>query len=238
MDLFAPDNFQPDRISHNAVYCNYVRDDNPLFIVESHPNLNGMFYDMADFNAIGYFVHFSQNEDGTPSFLPNSKGGCRLPGRPQRCCRLYSNIRVPAASMLLKRASPGIHGRLKYPMDFEGHMGLIEVSERNPTRGAGLLIQANKNEFYIAGINFRLMLRPKPTMGKTSVALLGGMDLTHPSFINYTERVDVGHFDKKGKFVSDVRKNGDDMRGGVWVGPDDSVTRIITLRLMCLLRIY
>jgi len=36
-------------------------------------------------------------------------------------------------------------------MDFEGHMGLIEVSERNPTRGAGLLIQANKNEFYIAG---------------------------------------------------------------------------------------
>ena len=35
LDLLAPDNFQPDRISHNAVYVNYVRDDNPLFIVES-----------------------------------------------------------------------------------------------------------------------------------------------------------------------------------------------------------
>ena len=34
-------------------------------LLNPHPNLNGMFYDMADFNAIGYFVHFSQAEDGT-----------------------------------------------------------------------------------------------------------------------------------------------------------------------------
>jgi hypothetical protein len=115
-----------------------------------------------------------------------------------------------------------------YPVDFEGHMGLIGVNDRNPTRGAGLLIQAGKNEFYIVGINFRLMLRPKPVLGRSPVALLGGMDLSHPSFINYTERVEVGHFDKKGKFISDFRRNGDDMRGGVWVGPDDTVTRIIT----------
>ncbi len=226
LDLLAPDNFQPDRISHNAVYINYVREDNPLFIVESHPNLNGMFYDMADFNAIGYFVHFSQAEDGT--IPPEQQRRIQLTRAAAAVLPLLLKYQGTGRIHAFEEGDPGIHGRLLYPVDFEGHMGLIGVNDRNPTRGAGLLIQAGKNEFYIAGINFRLMLRPKPVLGRSPVALLGGMDLSHPSFINYTERVDVGHFDKKGKFVSDFRRNGDDMRGGVWVGPDDTVTRIIT----------
>ncbi len=226
LDLLAPDNFQPDRISHNAVYVNYVRDDNPLFIVESHPNLNGMFYDMADFNAIGYFVHFSQAEDGT--IPPEQQRRIQLTRAAAAVLPLLLKYQGTGRIHAFEEGDPGIHGRLLYPVDFEGHMGLIGVNDRNPTRGAGLLIQAGKNEFYIVGINFRLMLRPKPVLGRSPVALLGGMDLSHPSFINYTERVDVGHFDKKGKFISDFRRNGDDMRGGVWVGPDDTVTRIIT----------
>lgn len=226
LDLLAPDNFQPDRINHNKVYENYVRDDNPLFIVESHPNLNCMLYDIAEYNAIGYFVHFKQNPDGT------------VPPEQQRRMALTRVVAAMVPLLLkyqgtgrvhaIEEGDPGIHGRLKYPMDFEGHLGLIEFSERNPERGSGLIIQASKNEFYMAGINIRLMLRPKPVIGKSPIALLGGVDLTHPSFCNYTDRVDWGHFDNNGKFVSDLRRNGDDMRGGIWVGPDYTVTRILT----------
>jgi len=40
--------------------------------------------------------------------------------------------------------------------------------------------------------------------------------------------VDEGHFSKNDEFVSDLRVNGDYLRGGVWVGPADCVVRIIT----------
>lgn len=40
--------------------------------------------------------------------------------------------------------------------------------------------------------------------------------------------VDEGHFDKNDEFVPDRRINGDELRGGVWVGPAGSVIRIIT----------
>ena len=226
VDLLAPDNFQPDRINHNAVYTNYVRDDNPLFIVESHPNLNCMMYDIADFNAIGYFVHFKQLPDG--SVPPEQQRRISLTRVVAAMLPLLLKYQGTGKVRAIEEGDPGIHGRLKYPMDFDGHLGLIEFSERNPERGSGLVVQAARNEFYVAGINIRLMLRPKPVMGKTPVALLGAVDLSHPSFCNYTDRVDWGHFDKNGKFISDVRRNGDDMRGGVWVGPDNTVTRIIT----------
>jgi hypothetical protein len=107
-------------------------------------------------------------------------------------------------------------------------MGLIEFGDeqhsQQPGRGAGLVIQANRNEFYLVGINWRLLLRAKPP----SVALLAGNDLSHPSFCNYCVSVDEGHFDRNGKYVSDRRRNGDSLRGGVWVGADDGVIRMIT----------
>jgi len=49
--------------------------------------------------------------------------------------------------------------------------------------GARLVIQANKHEFYLAGFNFRFMLRPKPTLGNMQFTL-HGRDMDHPSYIN------------------------------------------------------
>ena len=227
VDLFAPDNFESDSRAHEALNANYARDDNPLFIVESHDDLNGMFHDIADFNAIGYFVHFEQTEDG---IIP-----------PEQKRRVAFTRCVAAAIPLLLKyqgtgkihavdaaVEPGLHGSLRIQMDLDGYMGLIEFDERSPARGAGLVIQASRNEFYLVGVNFRLLLRPKPSLGKTPVALLGGADLSHPSFCNYLVRVDEGHFDEKDEFVSDLRRNGDSVRGGIWAGPDSNVVRIIT----------
>jgi len=45
----------------------------------------------------------------------------------------------------------------------------------------------------------------------------------------YIVSVDEGHFDKKGKYVADRRRNGDEIfRRGLWVEPDNGVLRVIT----------
>jgi len=223
IDIIAPDNPHTNIRMRSAVNAKYARDDNPLFIVEAPGT--GMFHDIADFNAVGYFLHFDHNPDGTI-----------------RQTRIADMLRSVAAviPLLLKYQGTGKiqaveqeegmehHGLAGTQIDFDGYMGLIEFGDeqhsQQPGRGAGLVIQAAKNEFYLVGINWRLLLRAKPP----SVALLAGNDLSHPSFCNYCVSVDEGHFDRNGKYVSDRRRNGDSLRGGVWVGADDGVIRMIT----------
>lgn len=202
---------------------NYARDDNPLFIVESITNLN-MFRNIADYDAIGYFTHYEQAEDG--SLFPAEQ-------------RRIDNVRSVAAMipLLLKYQGTGKiqavieedavkkRGRMQR-MDFDGYMGLAEF--RGEDRAGGLIIQASKHEFYFAGVDFRIMLRPKPTLGQTPITLLAASDLSHPNFINFFVRVAEGHFNEKGEYVVDRRINGDDLRGGIWVGRPDSVMQIIT----------
>ena len=40
--------------------------------------------------------------------------------------------------------------------------------------------------------------------------------------------VDEGHFDRNGKFVVDVQRNGDEISRGLWVEPNIGVVRVIT----------
>ena len=56
-------------------------------------------------------------------------------------------------------------------MDFDGYMGLAEF--RGTERGGGLVIQVSKHEFYFVGVDYRIMLRPKPTVGQTPITMLG-----------------------------------------------------------------
>ena len=78
--------------------------------------------------------------------------------------------------------------------DFDGYMGLAQFGGgqahadwkdwRHPpdetlykeppadnNRGRGLIIQAGRNEFYLVGANYRLILRPKPSSDKTQAPL-------------------------------------------------------------------
>ena len=222
IDVIAPDNPHTNLRERWAVNAKYTRPDNPLLIVEAPDE--GMFHDIADFNAIGYFLHFEQDEQGIPDQT--------------RSIDLLRSVSA-AIPLLLKYQGTGKiqavqqeegmehHGLNGMQMDFDGYMGLIEFgtgeSRQQPGRGAGLVFQISKNEFYLVGVNYRLLLRRKPA----TVALLAGNDLSHISFGNYLMSVDEGHFDKNGKYVSDRRRNGDSVRGGVWVGADDGVVRII-----------
>ena len=227
IDVIAPDNPHTNIRERMAVSAKYARDDNPLMIVEAPGKLFGMFHDIADWNAIGYFVHFDQNADGT------------VPPGQTRGIELIKCV-ASAIPLLLKYQGTGKiqaveeeegmehHGLRGMQMDFDGYMGLIEFGDgdgkQRHDRGAGLVIQANRNEFYLVGCNFRILLRRKPP----TVALLAGNDLSHISFGNYFMEVDEGHFDQDGKYVTDRRRNGDSVRGGIWIGVDDGVVRIVT----------
>jgi hypothetical protein len=111
-------------------------------------------------------------------------------------------------------------------MDFDGYMGLAEFN--GTERGGGLVIQVSRREFYFVGVNYRLMLRPKPTLGQTPITMLAAVDLSHPNFTNFFVRVCEGHFNQKGEYVVDRRRNGDSVRGGIWVGSPDCVMQLIT----------
>ena len=109
-----------------------------------------------------------------------------------------------------------------------GRVGLVvRHDDVEVERGAGLVIQANRHEFYLVGFNYRIMFRPKPTL-KNMQYTLHGRDVDHPSYVNFALSVEEGHFNGKDEFVVHRQINGDDLRGGVWVGPDDSVMRVIT----------
>jgi hypothetical protein len=88
-------------------------------------------------------------------------------------------------------------------------------------RGRGLVIQTSRHEFYLAGANYRLFLRPKFANG---VKLSTAYNDVHGRPL----RVDEGHFDEKGKFIADRRRNGDNVSNGLWVEADIGVLRVTT----------
>ena len=235
-DLIAPDNYQSDIGWHKATNAPYIREDNPLFIIESDGGLS-MFRDVAEDNAIGYFSMWQLDNNGViyPGLIRTVEiTRCVAAAIPlllkyQGTGKIHAVIQNPGAY-------EGLYGRIPaQQLDLDGYMGLIQFGEdwapvpqtEQPKRGGCLVIQANKKEFFLVGLNSRLLLRPKPTLGNKPTRLLSS-DMSHPSFCNYVISVEEGHFDKNGKFVIDCRRNGDQLRGGIWVGPNDSVVRVIT----------
>ena len=231
IDLFAPDNFGADSRTHELANAPFATETNPMFIVESHPDLNGMFDDIANFNAIGYFVHYDQNEE------------CVIPPAHARRVLLTRSV-AAAIPLLLKYQGMGkiqavneppvrsIRGRAMQQMDLDGYWATImfgdgHLKEMANELGTGLVIQADKHELYLVGFNFRLMLRPKPTLENMQFTL-HGKDMDHPSYINFVRRVEEGNFDQNGKWVAQRRINGDDLRGGIWCATGDNLIRILT----------
>jgi len=220
VDIIAPDNPHENPRMHESLNDKYTRDDNQLLMVEAPGGVN-MMRAISDNNAVGYFMHFDTNEDG--AVIPGDVWNVELTRTVAAAIPLILKYQgTGKIHAVVQEEGMGFHGFIGTQMDFDGYLGLIEFREPI-VHGAGLIFQVSKKEFYLTGINYRIMLRPKPP----SVALLAGNDLSHPSFCNYVMRVDEGHFDKNGQFVSDCRRNGDSLRGGIWVRPSDGVVRVI-----------
>jgi hypothetical protein len=133
-------------------------------------------------------------------------------------------------------------------MDFDGWEGFVDFREKTirpmgtdcrhatvyvwkPTpemkAGRDLVIQAGLHEFYIVGSHCRLFLCRKPNSDKLKAYQL--VTKLMIKVYGYVVSVDEGHFNKKGEFIADRRRNVNEIfRRGLWVEADIGVRRVIT----------
>ena len=246
LDLIAPDIKYYNTRKFETVCAAYSRDDNPLFFPETPPAL-ALFRAVADYNLQGYsrmfFLESIVAEDG--SVRPEAKLGVDT----------VRSVAAAIPLILKYQGTGKIHAVVQeddidaqlFDMDGyygsavfgEGHVPHVPKDWRHftpppdeqtggatgPDRGRGLVIQADKNEFYLVGASYRLFLRPKMAPEKR-------LDATFvtdhwQSKLAHQLKVDEGHFDKNGEFIVDRRRNGDVISGGVWVEADCGVIRVI-----------
>ena len=241
VDFIAPDIKPLAHKQYESMCASYSRDDNPLYLPETPPSPD-LFRAIADYNLIGYHRMGGSIEsivapDG--SVRPESQIGVDT----IRCV-------ASAIPLILKYQSSGkIHAVVQEEfmetqyLDFDGYMGLVQFGAgrtphagkdwrhssgdmlfkeppTNANRGRGLIIQADTNEFYLTGVNYRLQLRAKPSPAAKRAPLL-------VKFLGRAVSVDEGHFDTHDNFIVDRPRNGDQLGSGVWVEADVGVVRII-----------
>jgi hypothetical protein len=248
VDMISPDSHVAESRSFEAVCAAYARDDNPFFQPETGGAGNShawnMFRSIADYNTIGDFFFGVEKivaDDGT--VRPEEK-------------TVVDSVRCAAAviPLLLKYQGTGkVHSVIQEYlldsrlMEFEGYTGLIEFGPRKPgyngkdwhhpsaggnrepdsNRGRGLIIQAEVNEFYLVGANYRLFLRPKMSMEEMKPRLaIADACPKLPGW--HIVSIDEGHFNGDGAFIVDRQRNGDEIDPATWVEPDCGVIRVIT----------
>jgi len=247
--LIAPDIYIQDSRDYESICASYARDDNPLFVPESAPgsgNTWNMFRAIANYNAIGYHFFAVEHivaEDGSvrPEF--------------QTIVDSIRCVAAAIPLLLKHQGTGKIHAIIQEELmqtqllDLDGYLGLVLFGEvpllhmgnkdwRHATqrvwpaeqqlgnnRGRGLVIQASRNEFYLVGANYRLLLRPKLPPDKMRASSFVG-DRTLSMLTHYL-RVDEGHFDQNDEFVVDRRRSGDEITASVWVEADTGVVRVI-----------
>jgi hypothetical protein len=247
IDLIAPDIYIADSRGYEAMCANYARDDNPLFVPESAAigsNTWNVFRAVGEYNAIGYALFGIEHLAGSD--------GAVEPAR-QPIVDSFRCI-AAAIPLLLKYQGTGkIHPVIQEEqmdamrLDLGDYLGWIMLGagpaprvrkdwRHNPgrlpsevptegDRSRGLVIQANRKEFYLVGVNFRLFLRPKlsPESGRDATLA----NLTWLARQSRYVSVDEGHFSEQGEFVVDRRRNGDEHDTGLWVEADTGVVRAI-----------
>ena len=233
IEMIGPDLYIRDEKEFDTVASKYARDDNPLFVPESWGGTN-MLHAIADYNAAGYFVQ---------NIRRNSVYGDVM-AIPETMHRINMMQCVSAVMpLILKYRGTGKIQAIMQPekeevqrLDFEGYTGIVEFGDwrpayvtRNPpdnSPGGGLVIQASRNEFYIAGNNCRLHINAKPPFDKIQPPKVTAR-WPHGIGVGYTISIEEGHFDVNGVFVADRRRNGDETYHGAWVEPNIGVVRVI-----------
>ena len=237
IDLIAPDIYTANDRGYQAVCALYARNDNPLFIPESAPggsNAWNIFRALGDYGAIGYAFFAIEH-------ILAEDGSIRADH-----AMLVDSFRSAAAAipLLLQYQGTGkIHTIVQeenlhaQTLSLDGWLGLVEFGDfwkdwrhrdhllGEQQRGRGLVIQADRNEFYLVGGAYRLVLRPiLPPEQQLDISVTRD-NLLH-CLAHYVS-VEEGHFDASGRFVVDRRRNGDEIDNGVWVEPDTGVVRVV-----------
>jgi hypothetical protein len=233
IDLIAPDNYIPYEKAFNSICASYARNDNAFFVPESFGDLN-MFRAIGDYNAIGYFTYFyGVGEDGSflPELMPKVELFRRVSAAIPLLLKYQGTGKIHTVMQeLVTESVRDVEQEFGYKqvqtIDFDGYLGLVEFGEKKSPvkrvekleRGGGLIIQAARNEFYLVGFNYRLLLRPKQVVNGTKSSRLAADWRAEPGSYNFLVSVDEGHFDQNGEFVAEMRRSGGRIRDGVWAG--------------------
>jgi hypothetical protein len=231
LDMLAPDIYEQNCYRYEKTSDFYGCEENALFIPESSRNITSachMFYAIAR-GAVGYATFGSEScldiqgnlkEDALPVRDSNSAVLNIMPLilKHKNTGKMYPVIAHTGQAdegYEFEEFLGNVH--LSGSGRFDYHTRRLQMNEQQLTP-RGLIIEDEPRLFYLAGL-FNLRLVPKKS---PNVSLVDNY-LPMPDFLS----IDEGHFDDKGEFVSDRKRNGDEaFFGGFWVTPACGVVRV------------
>lgn len=248
LDTIAPDNYQGEMLRHYEVSDIYAHAEKgfPMYVPESAAaNLNAslMFYAAAEKKAIGYHIFGTESilkEDGTlyeggeimsrsmhmlsaiAPLLLKYRDTDKVHSIIQHTGEDGRYLELGSWKCKVSYAGPGYGWNA---MDYRHRKGIMEegkgLSDSTVEKGRGLIIQADKNDFYLVGHKIRLLFnKPEPVDGHIPVMLASGsLQANNTSYLEITE----GHFDENGVYVVDRIRSGDEARHGIWAQADCGV---------------
>jgi hypothetical protein len=232
IDILGPDIYLANIGQFDRTAAAFARPDNPLFIPESprrNSNEWGIISAVARHHAAGYCMFGIEDlllEDGSV--------------RPEHQSAVDSFAMVADAIPLITG-----RGESMYPViqeeemafqliELDGYVCNVRFEEpgkayypfRLPSarrgRGRGILFQTGRNEFYCVGDSFVFELRKNYTLDMVEF----GSSFNNPRNATFL-RIEEGHFDKRGQWMVDRVRSGDDLDFGVWMYTSNRVARII-----------
>jgi hypothetical protein len=236
IDIIAPDIYVMNYRAYRELCDGYARDDNPLFVPESHrtgPNTAYMFYAVGAKDAIGYAtfgVESSFEADGVikPQSVAMRENNKFLLDAHDLLCKYRGTGRIyPVVQetdlQKINFEFERYYGCVKF--EFNGYHGQGTGYKGRNARAAeaplpirGLIFEAGPTEFYLAGnFHLKLMFKASPARNLSS----------QPNTVIDFASVQEGYFDESGEFIVTGERNGDEvMFGDFWCAPHCGVTRV------------
>lgn len=243
IDCICPDIYFEDRDTYKLVCSRYARQDNVLYIPESHA---------SDQNALHIFEAIEQyGLSGIHCFAIDSTIDNEGRLRPE-CEQFRHTIKILSSMKPLLekyRGSGRIYAVVQQEcmesmfFDFGDFWGLVNFlnsitdepyihldnchndEEHIKARGKGLIVYAGNGEFFLAGDGFKLVLIKKDNMEYITSSLRGF------KFLNARNQeyqiVEEGNFNADGEFISNKIRCGDESDMGLWVYYDVGLVHAI-----------
>lgn len=237
LDMIAPDIYIQDQTMYDKVCQVYDRPDNPLYIPETGTSMAhamGMYKALANHGLMG--VHYFGAESAV-----NPDGTLRETAKPMH--ENFQALRAAAPLLTKFRGTGKIHAIIQeefaaeqsiqadgwnlravfgeFPRGGEYYHNLRR--DQYTKRGRGLVIQADKNEFYLCGSAFAMQFRWNPPLTTYKVPQ---QEYQFEHALDYLH-VEDGYFDEDCNWHCTYVRNGDDTDFAVYVFPDNGVVRVV-----------
>ncbi len=243
LSCICPDIYFDDRETYMEVCEQYAREDNVLYIPESHAdgiNPLRVFEAIERFSLTGihvFAIDATITEDGglTPAGEEYRRTARILTSMKPLLEKYYKTGRIHAVvqhefsdGMFLDLGSCYARVLFFNTLTEEKYIHLDNRHE-DPKylkmRGKGLIVDAGNGEFYLAGEGFKVLLIPKKSATQMASLLMGHRSLSANNTPYY--HVSEGYIDEKGYFVTTRERTGDEDDNGLWVTSDVGLVRAV-----------